>query len=985
MSSSPVPLVGRSTELTELRAAVERARSGVASAVVMGGDAGVGKTRLLTELLGTARAEGVLPLVGHCLDLGDMPPPYLPFTEAFTRRAVEDPAEMGRLVGLFPALARLLPAHLGLAGPPGAAGDDRVERGDLFDAVLGALGAMGAEQPVLLVVEDIHWADQATRDLLGYLVARLNVERVAVVTTYRSDDLHRRHPLRRTLAEWTRLPGLHRVHLDPLSADDVRRLLGSENVHGLSAGDLDDIVDRAEGNAFFAEELLSAANQFEGADQLPWQLADLLLVRLDRLSDDARQVVRVAAVGGRRVPYDMVESAIELTGPRLEEALREALDSNILQLTPSGRGYVFRHALLGEAIYDDLLPSERVRIHARYARRLAEEPGRSPSELARHSYASHDYPTAFEASVAAGRAAMSLAAPQEALGHFENALELIEQLPQTDPGRVDLTLLAADAAEAAGRYLRGGDLARGALAELPPEASDLDRARLLTAQVRLATSGEVDEEALSVATRALQLAPHEPPTAFLAQLMALQARVASALGHDVDAQRTAEQALQTATLAGSATAAADAAATLAALERRTGSPDDAARQLEAAIAQAHSARDVGTELRTWFSLGSLLHEQCELDRALEVFTAGRRRAIETGRPWDIFGLHNRAMIATVRWMQGDWNTALRILDTTADERPTGLAAAVLRATALAVRAGRGEHGVVAERAQLEPFWLREGRVALYYAFGALTALEQQGDSAAAIAVVEEVSATLGQLWLNEWFLGRIQLSAQALAVVAADAATAPQSRHVRLAEQGAELLATGLRSAERGLPHGRELGREGRAWIARLRAEEARVRWLTGVDAPAADELVALWHHALDEFDFGHVAASTVVRTRLVEALQAAGDTAEAGRVAAVARADADRMGARPLLAQLDAAVGARRGSPDRNGSAPRGLGALTDRERGVLAELLEGRSNRQIAAKLFISEKTASVHVSNIMAKLGVRSRAEAAALARRAGAGQG
>ena len=778
-----------------------------------------------------------------------------------------------------------------------------------------------------------------------------------------------------------RLPGLRRLHLEPLGADDVRALLHSENVAGLPAADLDDIVTRADGNAFFAEELLSAAGQFDGAQHLPWQLADLLLVRLDRLSDAARQVVRVAAVGGRRVPHDMVENAVDLDGAALDDALREALDSNILQLTSSGRAYVFRHALLAEAIYDDLLPGERVRVHARYAALLGVDPDRSPSELARHAYASHDFPTALTASVAAGRAAMAVAAPSEALGHFENALELVAQLPEPGVDRTDLTLLAADAAEAAGRFLRGGDLVRETLAGLPAGAPDVDRARLLGAELRLALSGEIGEEALGAASRALQFAPHDPPTPLLAQLLALQARVTHSLGRDVDAQRTAEQALDVAEQVGSRTAAADAGATLAAIKRRTGEPLDAAHRLEAVIAQARAAGDVGTELRAHFSLGSLWHEVCDFARALTAFETGHRRAVEAGRPWDIFGLHCRAMTATVRWITGDWDAALAGLQVSDDEQPTGLAKSVFHATAISIRAGRGDTSVLAERAVLEPYWLREGRISLYYAFGALAVHEQRGDSAAAVALVDDVSRTLGALWLNEWFLARIQLCAQALAAVCADAATAPHARHPALAATGRELLEVGRTSAQRGLPTGRTLGPEGRAWACTLEAEAARLRWLTGDDPPAADELVTLWRSAVDEFDFGHAAQLAATRVRLAEALQAAGHSAEAAEVSALSRTGAQRMGARPLLAQL-AGSGTSRRADDGRGAAGRGLTALTEREQGVLAELVDGRTNRQIAAKLFISEKTASVHVSNILAKLGVHSRAEAAALARRAGA---
>ena len=163
---------------------------------------GSGKTRLLAELIGSAAAEGVLCLIGHCVDLGDTPPPYLPFTEAFTRLAAERPELVDELLARVPGPR---PGCCPAAAP--SRGEERVERGELFDSVLAALTSLAAEQPVLFIVEDVHWADQATRDLLGFLFTRLRDEpRRSIVASYRSDDLHRRHPLRRTLAQWSRLP-----------------------------------------------------------------------------------------------------------------------------------------------------------------------------------------------------------------------------------------------------------------------------------------------------------------------------------------------------------------------------------------------------------------------------------------------------------------------------------------------------------------------------------------------------------------------------------------------------------------------------------------------------------------------------------------------------------------------------------------------------------------------------------------------------------
>ncbi len=726
--------------------------------MIVGGDAGVGKTRLLSEWLATATGDGALCLIGHCVDLGDTPPPYLPFTEAFTRLIAERPDAGEKLLSSFPALARLLPGRAAEHQFP-------VERGELFDSVLAGLTSLAADGPVALVVEDVHWADQATRDLLGFLFTRMDGARIALVVTYRSDDLHRRHPLRRTLAEWSRLLTVTRLQLDPLEAEDVRALVRSVHGVGMADKEIDSIVSRADGNAFFAEELVNAAEQCADARQLPWHLADLLLVRLDRLSDDARHVVRVAAVGGRRVTHDMLEAVADLPGSRLDEALRDAIDAHVLQLTTSGRGYVFRHALLAEAIYDDLLPGERVRLHATYAAVLSARPDRRAAELARHARASHDLPTAYSASVAAGHEAMALAAPQEALQHYETALELAPQVPEAPEDRSELILAAVEAADAAGHTQRGLKLARRALAELPADAEPERRATLLLAVVIAALGNEIDDEVMALTSEALHLVPAEPPTAFRARLLAVHARVALIMGQEVDAERTAREALSVSEEVGCRNSATDARTTLAQLARRTVDPSEAARLIGTVVEQARASGDSASELRSRFSLASLWHEQCELAKAQDAFELNRVRAVELGRTWDAFGLHSRAMTATLQYLRGDWDGALRTLDTS-NQQPTMMADAVLRSTAMTVRAERGEVEVLPVVDELRPYWRREGRIALYSALGALEIYRQQGEAAPALALIDDLVDALGALWLDPWFLARIQISAMGIAVLA---------------------------------------------------------------------------------------------------------------------------------------------------------------------------------------------------------------------------
>jgi predicted ATPase len=243
-------LVGRSAELAELQRAVDSAAAGTAAVVVIGGDAGVGKTRVVAEATARATDDGALVLVGHCLDLGEAPPPYLAFTEALARLEADPSA--AEIMAAHPALSRLLPTR------EGRQPDEPVDRRDLFESAVAVLATLGAGRPVLLVIEDLHWADRATTDLLGYLFTRLAHERVAVVGTFRADDVHRRHPLRPVIAEWSRLPIVRRLDVTRLSEPDMAALVRSESP-GLPDAAVTDIIRRADGNPFFAEELLAAA------------------------------------------------------------------------------------------------------------------------------------------------------------------------------------------------------------------------------------------------------------------------------------------------------------------------------------------------------------------------------------------------------------------------------------------------------------------------------------------------------------------------------------------------------------------------------------------------------------------------------------------------------------------------------------------------------------------------------------------------------
>ncbi|WP_340296134.1 ATP-binding protein, partial [Aquipuribacter hungaricus] len=437
-------------------------------AVLLAGDAGAGKTRVLQAFAARAAADGATVLRGHCVDFGAAGLPYLAFAEALgahlsaTSAAV--PAGLAALLGT-PAPER--PAG-GPGGVDAAAESSAVEVGrmQLFEQVARFVGALAASSPVLLVLEDLHWADPSSRDLLRYLLGRMRRERVLVVASYRSDDLHRAHPVRGLLGDLARLPHVRRVGLAPFDADGMAAFLSALAGGPVPPATVRRVLARSEGNAYFAEELFAAGDR----PGVPDGLAEVLLDRLERLGPAARDVARVAAVGGRRVADDLLLAVSGLDRVALDDALREAVSAQVLRA--EGERYAFRHALLQEAVYADLLPGERSRWHAAYVAVLSGRTGAgdgpgAAAELAHHALAAHDVPTALSASVRAAEDATELLAPREALAHLERAIELFDSVPDaaTVAGldAVDLHRRAAGYADRCGRVERAVALAREAL------------------------------------------------------------------------------------------------------------------------------------------------------------------------------------------------------------------------------------------------------------------------------------------------------------------------------------------------------------------------------------------------------------------------------------------------------------------------------------------------------------------------------------------
>ncbi|MBI5106864.1 MAG: AAA family ATPase, partial [Solirubrobacterales bacterium] len=356
----PDGLVGRAEELRRLELALDAAAAGRGTAALVAGPAGIGKTRLAAELAERARARGATVLTGRCMDLVGAALPYAPLVDAL--RALRGSRTMEGL----DELSRLLPGggDATAARKPGCRGCDA--RAQLFEDVLTLLDRLGAAAPVVLQLEDLHWADGSTLDLLAFLANAIGDRRVLLLASRRTDagdPGDPDEPVRRT-AGWLRRSGLaETIELGPLSEDEVASLLALGSDAPLPPALVRDVCARAEGNPFFAQELLAAALRGERA--LPELLRDLLLAEFARLDPTSRSVVRVAAAAGRAVPHRLLTAAAGLPEGDVRQALRQAVDHDVLTADPARGTYRFRHALIAEAAYGTLLPGEREDVHER--------------------------------------------------------------------------------------------------------------------------------------------------------------------------------------------------------------------------------------------------------------------------------------------------------------------------------------------------------------------------------------------------------------------------------------------------------------------------------------------------------------------------------------------------------------------------------------------------------------------------------------------
>jgi DNA-binding CsgD family transcriptional regulator len=958
---SPV-FVGRAPELARLRAALGQAAIGAAQTIVVGGEAGVGKTRLVDELAREAEEAGHLVVSGRCVQVGVDGLPFAPLVEAL-RALVRGPGrtrveEVGAPANAL--LERLLPTA-GAAGPS-------LTSSQLLELVLDLLEELATSAPVLLVIEDLQWADASTRDLVAFLSRNLRGVPVALLVTYRSDEVGRQHPLRGLLSEWERNRDTTHVQLARFDRAEVRAQLTAILGEAPAPAVLDVVYERSEGNAFLAEEMLSLVRSGD-PDALPPSLRDVLLARVDLLSPDAQRTLQVAAAAGRSVPERLLVAVSALAEVDALAALRECVEAHLL-VVGADDGYAFRHALVRDATYDDLLPGERVLLHSAYVDTLARQPELldgatvSPAaSLAHHAYAALDLTRALHASVTAGNEALARVAPHEALAHFERALLVWPRVrPEDRPDDTDQAELLARAGRAAyhaGELDRSASLLEEAASQLPEDAPMARRVEVTLGLARTHLAGARLDAARDVLSELVDDLPAEEPSTDRAETLAALAGVLVRLGELVQAGELAREASGLAAAVGADAIAADAQITLGATYTLRGRVEEGETETRAGLELALRSGEVHTALRGYINLTDQLESQGRSAEVIETAKPGIELAARSGMRRS-FGAFLHGNLAESLMHSGGWDQARALIAAALDWRPEGVFEATLqlmdaelslltgdldRARHAMVRAeataDRSDPQYALPQAALEVELLRETRE---YAAGAAV-------GAAALAAATGAHEELH--WRYAWPLLWSALRSAVDAVLVGEAASvpAPLSDQVESWPTGSQLT-DGYRLLCRA-----ELDRlSGNAEWA-----EAGVAW-AGIGWP--------WPQAY---------------TLLREA-EAAAERGETDAALAPLRRSwrmASDLGAVPLLQEAEqlarrSRIALQEGD-DRSEADPLGGLKLTGREREVLLLLAEGRSNPEIARELFISPKTASVHVSNILTKLGLSSRVQAAAVVHR------
>ena len=974
--------VGREAELRRLEEVAEAALD-ESQFVLLSGDAGVGKTRLIEEACTRARARGRLAAVGGCVDLGDVGAGYAPLTEVLRRLRTDlGPEVMDRV--LHDTAPELLPllngGHLG----------QLVLQGAVLARTVALMEELGSRFPGLIIVfEDIHWADASTRDLVAFLAGYLRTAKVALVVTYRADDIHRRHPLRPLLSEMTRSKMVEQLRLGGMTRSELTVLLAGVAGSVPSDAVVDEVMARSEGIPFYAEELMASRT---GSEPLPPTVRDAILARIARLTEPVQDLLRKAALLGGHIDERLLAVVAERPIGEVVEALREAIAHQFLVAEPDGCR--FRHALVREALHDDLLPGERHRLHEAAATAIDAQPELGGCAehvrwalLAHHWGAAQDQPNAFAASVRAGITAEEVGALANAAAHYQQALDLWSRVPYPERAagmtRPELLVRAADVVSHSGSPAQAVRMTESALALLGDATDPETRAVVLErlghhrwAACDTEGSGKAREEAVA-------LLEDRPASEAQALSLAALGRHQMLTDRFVEAVSTLHRALAVAASTGSQSARSSALSGLGYALAKLGRVDegvDVARQSLEIAQHWGTADDIG---RAYVNLTATLTAASRCEEAAAMAAEGLDHARRAGMLASdgVLLAYNRA--DALYWL-GRWDEAAALVasDGTDVGRPYGSSGAVIAAR-IAFWRGEWDNAESQRDRALAPV-------------GSSSVTPQALLCAAQIAGghgrFDEARRPCADAWEVLGSSEDLHFAAMVASValeVEADRIEASRMRGRRGEAEAAEAralsaewhgricrLAAGLR--ERGV-------RPWRDAVAQLAVADAEHERACGVWEPDQWAAVAVrW----EELGYAHPAA--IARYREADAvLRVRGNRERAGAAARTALATASDLRAAPLGEQLR--LLAQRGRLDlvqpettqRAAKDPLTDLGISRREGEVLGLLGLGRTNRQIADELFISEKTASVHVTHLLRKLNVASRVEAAAVAQRVGLG--
>ena len=990
--AAPVAFVGREGELSRLLAAL----GGETRLVLVVGDAGVGKTRFAAEGMARAAAAGMVMVRGECLPLAETLP-LLPVAAALGELArLDGGALMAAGLAAAPGyvrgeVGRLVPG-LGPGGGPGGR-DEGWQRERLFAGVaeLLAVVAGSAGCRVGLVVEDVHWADGATLDLLTFLTRAGDRAAVGVVVTCRSDEAPLDGQVAGWLAQVRGTAGVEEIALGPLSRAEVAQQVAALAGGPVPLGVVDGLYARAEGNPFFTEQLVAAALA-GGAGAglgvpagLPGRLAELLVARAGRCTGDALAVLAGLAVACRPLGEDLLGAVTGLGAEAVRGGLRELAEARLLAEDTAG-GHRPRHALLAEAVAGRLLPGERAALHEGTARALAAAGNQTlAAEVAGHWQAAGKPAEELPARVSAAEAAERVFGYAEAAVHWQRAIELAQAEPgAASAARFDvpgLYLRAMEALDLSGDGVRAGVVAEDACRRFAGHPAPAIAA-VVRHRAALYRAIETTGGGFPLIEEALRLFEQTPPSAEYAQAWLDYADMfLRNVGRQADMFPALNRALEIAEAAGAEAMTPRILASLAEDAFRRGLAEEGFAFLDRGWALARAAED-GVALM-WLAVNETeaLLKLARFQDAADVALSGLEPARHAGlqASWGFTVLAADAAEALL--VRGRTAEAAALIDPLTAGPPDrdhwlahearaeidllrGDTAAARRRLINTTPAHRGHVDYARESAQ------RAAELALWAG--------EPGDALAEVQRVlplfqtPDLTILCGRL-LTAGLRGCADLAEQARARRDEPAAAAAAAAAAGLAAWAGQ--APGAPFADHRFVA--TIPAERATWDA----EQAR---LAGPSDPGAWRAAA---QAWQDLDCPHRAG--YAWWRQAQAQLDAGQPAAAA-AAAVRAAAAAADGHAPLLAQVRALAerariplqppAAATPTTPSPAAAPAPYG-LTGRELAVLRLLAAGRTNAQIGAELYISPKTAGVHVTNILRKLGVSGRVQAAAVAELAG----